>query len=602
MKLSRFLLSLVLALFLGNLAPGSFKSKVTQAALPSGQNSLAGTLHLEQGSPVFFRSPPATPPTPFPYKITVVRAYYSDPKMVAELARWLEPWEVHSDEGYLVVGVTQEEYAQLVKLGFRVEIDWQLTDQANRPIGRLPQQANGIPGFPCYRTVSETFASAQALVSSYPQLAAWIDIGDSWDKYQPGGEPGSDLMVLRLTNSKISGPKPTLFIMASIHAREYAPAELATRFAEYMLHAYNIDPDVTWLLDYQEIHLLLQANPDGRMLAETRANFEYTWWRKNTNLAYCPFNSEYRGADLNRNFAFQWNSGGSSNSDCDENYHGVAAASEPETQAIQAYDRRLFSDQRGQLIGDSAPITTTGVFIDLHSYGNLVLWPWGNIANPAPNDLKLSRLGQKFAFFNHYDPKQAIMLYQTSGTTDDFAYGDLGVAAYTFEMGYSFFEDCIDFEHTILTANIPALVYAAKSTRSPYQTPSGPDVTSVVISPTVTAPGGIVQMIAQIDATRYFTGTGRSVPPVIQNILTAEYTIDTPPWLTTTIPLTYSLAALDGSFDQPRETVTGVIGTGGLGAGRHLLYLRGQDADGNWGPFSATFLYMPSIFLPEISK
>ncbi len=390
--------------------------------------------------------------------------------------------------------------------------------------------------------------------------------------------------------------------MASIHAREYAPAELATRFAEYLLHAYNTDPEVTWLLDYQEIHLLLQANPDGRQLAETRENYDYIWWRKNTNQTYCSEYLNTRGADLNRNFEFQWDSGGSSTYGCDDTYRGTTPASEPETQAVQAYDRLLFPDQRGPFISEAAPITTTGVFIDLHSYGDLVLWPWGYTYDPAPNDLGLARLGQKFAYFNHYDPKQAIDLYPTSGTTDDFAYGDLGVAAYTLEMGDSFFENCDTFIETILPDNLQALIYAAKSARSPYLTPSGPDVSSVVVSPTITAPGGLVQIFAQVDATRYFTGTGLSQLPVIQNILSAEYTIDAPPWLTTTIPLSTTLAALDGSFDQPQEAVTATIDTGSLPAGRHMLYLRAQDAAGNWGPPTAAFLYIPSVFLPAISK
>ena len=353
MKLSRYLLSLLLALFLGNTAPRSFKSPETQAALPPKHNSLAGALQNEQGFPRSFVPLPDPTPTVIPYHLVVVRAYFSDPKMVAELARWLEPWEVHRKEGYLVVGVTQAEYDRLLKQGFQLEIDWQLTDQANRPIQSLSQQVSGIPGFPCYRTVAETYSSAQTLANAYPQLATWIDIGNSWEKSQPGGEPGSDLLVLRLTNSNIPGPKPRLFIMASIHAREYTPAELATRFAEYLLHAYNTDADVTWLLDYQEVHLLLQANPDGRKLAETRAYYDYIWWRKNTNLTYCPINQNSRGADLNRNFEFQWQAGGSSPYECDDTYRGTEAASEPETQAIQAYDRLLFPDQRGQLISDS---------------------------------------------------------------------------------------------------------------------------------------------------------------------------------------------------------------------------------------------------------
>jgi carboxypeptidase T len=574
----------------------------TQAALPSGQNHLAGPLDKKQGFPGFFIPIPGPTPPTLPYHIVVVRAYYSDPNLVAELARWLEPWEVHSKEGYLVVGVTQEEYDQLLKLGFRLEIDQQLTAQVNRPIQRLPQQTGGIPGYDCYRTVAETYASAQALVSAHPQLAAWIDIGDSWEKTPPNSGPGSDLMVLRLTNAQIPGPKPKLFIMASIHAREYAPAELATRFAEYLLHNYNTDPDVTWLLDYHEIHLLLQANPDGRKLAETRATIEYTWWRKNTNQTCLDPNNW--GVDLNRNFEFQWGLGGASWYECDDTYRGTSAASEPETQAIQSYVRLQFPDQRGPLLTDAAPITTTGVFIDLHSYGDLVLWPWGYTYDPAPNDLGLSRLGQKFTFFNHYEPEQAIGLYPTSGTTDDFAYGDLGLAAFTFEVGanQTFSPDCDYFNNTIMSENLPALLYATKAARSPYQTPAGPDVTSLVVSPTITAPGGLVQLTAQVDDTRYFTGTGQAQTPAIDNILSAEYYIDAPPWLTTTLPVSYTLAALDGNFDQPREPVTASIDTSSLGIGRHMLYLRARDAAGYWGPFTAAFLFVPSVFLPVISK
>jgi hypothetical protein len=36
------------------------------------------------------------------------------------------------------------------------------------------------------------------------------------------------MMVLRLTNSAISGPKPKLFVAGAIHSSEYAIAELVT--------------------------------------------------------------------------------------------------------------------------------------------------------------------------------------------------------------------------------------------------------------------------------------------------------------------------------------------------------------------------------------
>ena len=66
----------------------------------------------------------------------------------------------------------------------------------------------------------------------------------------------------------------------------------------------------------------------------------------------------------------------------------------------------------------------------------------------APNGPALQTLGRKFAYFNNYTPEQAIGLYPTDGTTDDFGYGDLGVASYTFELGTAFFQDCSTFENT----------------------------------------------------------------------------------------------------------------------------------------------------------
>ena len=61
------------------------------------------------------------------------------------------------------------------------------------------------------------------------------------------------------------------------------PAEPASvRFAEMLIAGYGIDADLTWILDYTEVHLALQANPDGRKMAEAGQ-----LWRKNLNENYC---------------------------------------------------------------------------------------------------------------------------------------------------------------------------------------------------------------------------------------------------------------------------------------------------------------------------
>ena len=248
----------------------------------------------------------------------VVRVYFISRQEVADIAAWIEPWEVNFEEGYLVVGVNQAGFARLQSAGYHVEIDYETTAIINQPLVNLPMQPSGIPGFPCYRTIEETLVTAEIIVTNYPSLAEWIDIGDSWEKTEPGGLAGYDLIVLKLTNSTISAEKPKLFIMTAMHAREYATAELNTRFAEYLVANYDFDPDITWLLDHTEIHLLLQSNPDGRKKAETGLS-----WRKNTNENYCSPTSDYRGVDLNRNFEFQWGCcGGSSGSECAETYRG----------------------------------------------------------------------------------------------------------------------------------------------------------------------------------------------------------------------------------------------------------------------------------------
>ena len=118
----------------------------------------------------------------------------------------------------------------------------------------------------------------QTLALNHPNLATWIDIGDSWDKLTAGGPAGYDIYALDLTNKITPGPKSTFFLMAEIHAREYVTAETAARFAEYLVSNYGIDPDITWLLDYYHVYIVPMTNPDGRKLAESG-----DWWRKNTD-------------------------------------------------------------------------------------------------------------------------------------------------------------------------------------------------------------------------------------------------------------------------------------------------------------------------------
>ncbi|MGO4781054.1 M14 family zinc carboxypeptidase, partial [Lysobacter sp. 2RAB21] len=94
------------------------------------------------------------------------------------------------------------------------------------------------PGFTCFRTVEETYSTMDTLAANKPNLARITNIGPSWQKTQSAGT-GYDMRVLRLSNTATDAAlpnKPTLVLFGSIHAREYAPAELVTRFAEGLVN------------------------------------------------------------------------------------------------------------------------------------------------------------------------------------------------------------------------------------------------------------------------------------------------------------------------------------------------------------------------------
>lgn len=523
-------------------------------------------------SNIFAQTPVFDEPNP-PGSVFVVRVYYQHSDEIDQLSAF-DVFEYNNrEEQYVLVAVNQADYLRLQKMGFEVLVDPIETANFNRFSGI--NQVNSIPGYTCYRTVEETYQTAEAIVLAHPNLASWSDVGDSWGK-SAGQADGYDMKVLKLTNAAIGGTKPRLFISASMHAREYTPAELVTRFAEYLIDNYDVNADATWLLDHYEIHLMMQANPDGRKEAEAGAS-----WRKNTNENYCGVTSSNRGADLNRNFSYMWGSGGSSTIPCDTTYRGPGAASEPETQAMQNYIRAIFPDQRGT---GAAPSDATGIYLDIHSAAGLVLWPWGYTSTNAPNATALQTLGRKFAYFNSYTPGQIVdTLYVASGSSVDFSYGELGVASYAFEIGTQFFETCSTFTNTILPANLQALIYAAKVARVPYLTPLGPDALNVAVSSAIVSIGDPVNLTATINDTRYRSGTNEAT----QNIAAAEYYLDTPPWSGGT-PL--AMAAADGSFNTKIEAVTTTLATSSLSAGRHILFVRGKDINNNWGAFSAVFL------------
>ena len=83
-------------------------------------------------------------------------------------------------------------------------------------------------------------------------------------------------------------------------------------------------------------------------------------------------------------------------------------------------------------------------------------------------------------------------------------------------------------------------------------------------------------------------GTVNDLPEPSQTVVAGRYSIGLPSWLPGAE--LFDMEALDGSFDSTAETLTATIDTTDLAAGRHTIFIEGQDADGNWGVPTAVFL------------
>ena len=547
------------------------------------------------------------------YGQAIIRVPIPDADKTLGVGQGLEPMQAQYDKGYFVFHVDKAAFEK-IKTNFlskqsQITLDIELTDkyiihsprqaQATESLFKVPAP-NGlavnsdldasnyptIPGsdFSCYRTVEGTYATAQDIVSNFPNLASWTDVGDSWQKVNNLG--GYDLNVLKLTNNSVSGPKPKVFFTSSIHAREYAPAELMTRFAVHLVENYSIDADTTWVLDHHEIHFMLHANPDGRKMAETGL-----LWRKNTNQNYCGPTDDLRGADLNRNFEFQWNCcNGSDDDDCGILYHGISANSEPETQAIQNYLRSQFADTRGPGLTAPAAFDTMGVYADVHSAGRMVLWPWPFNNTLPPNGAQMRTLARKLAFYNNYRPMQWFNgLGEADGTVASFAYGELGLPAFTIETATQWFETCDYFNNTLLPANLPALSYFVKTARAAYLLPSGPNVINQMSSAgTNSVPmGSIITLSATATDAQFSTRVGTEPT---QAIVSAEYFVDVPPWSVNPAPVSTPMSPVDGNFNTSVESIQATLDTSALSLGRHLIYIQATDASGATGVVSGLFV------------
>ena len=250
-----------------------------------------------------------------------------------------------------------------------------------------------------YMTYTEVVAALDQLHSDYPSLTTdKINIGTSLE--------GRTIWAMKVSdNPSVNDPGEADILYNGVHhAREPIGASLCVLFAEYLCDNYGVDSHITDLVDATEAWIVPVVNPDGYVYNEGGGG---GWWRKNRR----NNGDGTWGVDPNRNYGYQWgyDNNGSSPYTGDEDYRGPYAFSEPCTQAMRDFFNAhefVFS-------------------VDYHSYGNLLLYPWGYVNQPTPDeDFYVSFLNYWAGYNGYAVGRPGELLYNVNGGSIDWEYGE----------------------------------------------------------------------------------------------------------------------------------------------------------------------------------
>lgn len=321
----------------------------------------------------------------------------------------LDVWTHGAAEPSVLVRVTLQQRALLAASGLDyVVVDPDLGPRVEAERLRL-LAAPPVPGgldptfYQDYRSLEAVLARLAALVANDPGRVTHVDLGLSLE--------GRLLRGVRITNPG-ADDRPVVVVQACQHAREWISVA-ATMYAaeQFATAAEGTELDV--LLDQVELVVVPVANPDG---------YAYSWdvdrfWRKNRREGY--------GVDTNRNWSVAWGGEGASPDPAAENYHGADPFSEPEPAAMRDF-----------VTGEPGVVA----MLDVHSYGQLVLYPWGYDAADSEDHALFSALAADIAdtmtaqHGQQYVPLQSAELYPAAGNAADWAYGTFGIYGVALEL------------------------------------------------------------------------------------------------------------------------------------------------------------------------
>jgi carboxypeptidase T len=260
-------------------------------------------------------------------------------------------------------------------------------------------------------------------------------IGTSWEN--------RSIVALRITGPE-GGAKKNLLFMGLHHASEWMSMEVVMYLIHYFLANAKATPRIRAILDKSNVWFIPLVNPDGYEYSRVHDSL----WRKNRR----DNGDGTIGVDLNRNYGYQWNTGGFASDGSlvvtsSIEYPGPSAFSEPETRAVAGFAVA------------HPPVFSTSY----HTAGEWILFPWSYTRGPTSDDGVFRAYAQEMAATNGYRVLQeGHSNHNKPGNSDDWLYHSFGTLAFTYEVGPGFSSQDEQQITGVVQANVESAVHGAE--------------------------------------------------------------------------------------------------------------------------------------------